>query len=74
MVQRIAALIVAMLIPVSARGQASPAPDGLKREALPSVYVLDDRGVERFNAELVGRPQTIKGKNPITRRRAARPR
>jgi hypothetical protein len=46
MVQRVAALVVAMLIPVSARAQASPAPDGLKRQALPSVYVLDDRGVE----------------------------
>ncbi len=46
MVLRIAALVVAMLIPASARGQASPAPDGLKREALSTVYVLDDRGVE----------------------------
>jgi len=26
---------------------------------------LDDRGFERFNAELVGRPQTIKGKKQI---------
>ena len=46
MVQRVAALVVAMLIPLSARAQTSPPPDGLKRQALPSVYVLDDRGVE----------------------------
>jgi arylsulfatase A-like enzyme len=30
-----------------------------------NVLPLDDRGVERFNAELVGRPQTIKGKKQI---------
>ena len=30
-----------------------------------NVLPLDDRGIERFNAELVGRPQTIKGKKQI---------
>jgi arylsulfatase len=35
--------------------------EATKYNALP----LDDRGIERFNAELVGRPQTIKGKKQI---------
>jgi arylsulfatase len=30
-----------------------------------NVLPLDDRGFERFNAELVGRPQTIKGKKQV---------
>ena len=30
-----------------------------------NVLPLDDRGIERFNAELVGRPQTIKGKKQV---------
>jgi arylsulfatase len=30
-----------------------------------NVLPLDDRGFERFNAELVGRPQTIKGKRQV---------
>ena len=38
-----------------------------------NVLPLDDRRIERFNADLAGRPQLIKGKHPAALRRHGPP-
>ncbi len=47
MIQRLAvALGLTVLVPLTALAQAPAESSGLRREALPTVFVLDDRGVE----------------------------
>lgn len=39
-------VLAAMLVPASVYAQAAPASSGINRTALPTVFVLDERGVE----------------------------